>query len=256
MTELYRYRHLLIGWTLREIKVRYKQSLLGAAWAVLQPLSIMLVFSLVFGYLLQVPADGVPYPVFSYAALVPWTFLATSITFAVPSLVNNMNLVTKVYLPRQIFPIASVAASFVDFLIASMVFAGMMLAFGVAFTPALLALPLIVGIEIVLILGVVLLASAVNVFYRDIRFVVPLGMQLWMYLTPIIYPVSQVPPAAEPYFMLNPMAGLVEAYRAVTLHGRWPEWSTLGTAGLVSVAIFVAGYTYFRRTEWQFADII
>jgi lipopolysaccharide transport system permease protein len=253
---LYAYRELLWTWTRRDILVRYKQSLLGAAWAILQPLSIMAVFSLIFTYIVKIPTDGAPYPVFSYTALLPWTFFATAISFAVPSLVNNMTLVTKVYLPREIFPLAAVSASFVDFLVASVVFVGMMLVYRLPLRITFLALPLLLAIQILLTLGVVLFAAAVNVYYRDVRFIVPLGLQLWMYATPIIYPVSLVPERFRPFYMLNPMAGLIEAYRAVTLRSAWPDWSSLGLAAAVSALAFVLGYVYFKRVEWQFADII
>lgn len=253
---LYDHRELLWTWALRDIQVRYKQSFLGAAWAILQPLSMMVVFSLIFVYIVKVPTDGRPYPIFSYTALLPWTFFTTAITFAVPSLVNNMTLVTKVYFPREIFPIAAVGASFIDFLIASLVFVGMMLVYRIPLSVTFLILPLLVVIQILLTLGVVLFASALNVYYRDVRFVVPLGMQLWMYATPIIYPVSLVPERFRALYLLNPMAGLIEAYRAVALRGVWPDWSYVGAAAGVSVILFVLGYLYFKRVEWQFADII
>jgi lipopolysaccharide transport system permease protein len=256
LTALYRHRELLWAWTLRDIRVRYKQSLLGVAWAVLQPLSVMAMFSLVFAYIVPIPTDGIPYPIFSYTALLPWTFFATAVSFAVPSLVNNMTLVTKVYLPREIFPLAAVSGSFVDFLVASLVFVGLMLVYRLPFSATLLAVPVLLLIQVLLTLGVVLIASAVNVFYRDVRFLVPLGMQLWMYATPIIYPVSLVPEWLRPVYMLNPMAGLIEAYRAVALRGTWPDWGTLAPAAGIALVLFALGYVYFKRVEWQFADII
>ncbi|MBL8058556.1 MAG: ABC transporter permease [Anaerolineales bacterium] len=253
---LYQHRELMWAWMLRDIRVRYKQSLLGAAWAVLQPLSIMAVFSVIFGYIVPVPTDGTPYPVFSYTALLPWTFFSTAISFAVPSLVNNMSLVTKVYMPREIFPLAAVAGSFVDFLVAAVVYAGLMLAYRMPVTVTLIAVPALLLIQVLLTLGVVLFAAALNVFYRDVRFLVPLGLQLWMYATPIIYPVSVVPAWLRPLYMLNPMTGLIEAYRAVALYGTWPDWASLAPAAGLSVLLFVFGYVYFKTVEWQFADII
>lgn len=250
------HRELLWAWMLRDIRVRYKQSLLGAAWAVLQPLSIMAVFSLIFAYIVPVPTDGIPYPVFSYTALLPWTFFATAISFAVPSLVNNMSLVTKVYMPREIFPLAAVAGSFVDFLVASVVYIGLMVVYRMPVSITLLAVPVLLLIQVLLTLGVVLFAAALNVFYRDVRFLVPLGLQLWMYATPIIYPVSLVPEWLRPLYLLNPMTGLIEAYRAVALHGAWPDWASLAPAAGLSLLLFVFGYLYFKRVEWQFADII
>jgi lipopolysaccharide transport system permease protein len=243
-------------WTFRDIKVRYKQSVLGAGWAILQPLSLMLIFSVVFTYFVKVPTGGIPYPVFSYSALLPWTFFASSIGFAVPSLVQNMNLVTKIYFPREILPISAVGAGLVDFAIASLVFIGMMLFYGLPITAKLLLLPVLLAIQILLTLGVVLIASGVNVFYRDVRFVVPLVVQMWMYVTPVVYPVTAVPERFRGLYMLNPMAGLIQSYRAITLLGTWPNWGYLGFAAGISIVVFAVGYWYFKHVEWQFADLI
>lgn len=253
---LFRHRELLLMWALREIKVRYKQSLLGGTWAVLQPLSLMIVFSVIFTNFVKIPTDGVPYPVFSYSALLPWTFFATSISFAVPALTQNMNLVTKIYFPREILPAAAVAGAFVDFLVASVVFAAILILYRVPLGAPLLLMPLLLAIQILLTLGIVMFASALNVFFRDVRFVIPLALQLWMYATPIIYPVSLVPERFRPLYMLNPMAGLVEAYRATALQGALPNWDYVGTAAAVSAMTFLLGYLFFKRVEGQFADII
>ena len=256
LATLYNYRELLWTWTLRDIRVRYKQSLLGVAWAILQPLAVTLMFTLVFSLIVRVETGGIPYPVFSFTALLPWTFFAGAISFAVPSLVNNITLVTKVYLPREIFPLAAIGGSFVDFLIASVVFFGMLLYYGVPFYPTLVLVPVLLLIQIALALAVSLFASAVNVFYRDVRFIVPLALQLWMYATPIIYPLEVVPEWLRPYYLLNPMAALIEAYRDVALRGLWPNWNYLGIAAGLSVLLFVLGYLYFKHVEWQFADLI
>jgi lipopolysaccharide transport system permease protein len=254
--ELFRYRELLWSWTVRSIKVKYKQSLLGIVWAILQPLSATILFAVIFSYFVPVDTGGVPYPIFYYSALLPWTFFSISVSFAVPSLVNNMTLVTRIYFPREILPIAAVMASFVDFLVASVIFAGMLVLYQVPVGPVMLLFPILIVIQIALTLGVVLVASTVNVFYRDIRFVMPLGVQLWMYLTPIIYPVNLVPERWRALYMLNPMAGLINAYRSIILQGELPQLNTLGLAALVSGVICVAGYRYFKHMEWQFADII
>lgn len=256
LAELYRHRELLWMWSLREIKVRYKQSFLGAAWAVLQPLVLMVAFTAIFSMLARFPSDGVPYPVFSYAALVPWTFLATSITFAVPSLVNNLSLVTKIYFPREVLPVASVIAAFVDFLMAAAVLVGLMAFFDVPLHATAMWAPLILAVQIMLTLGVVLSLSALTVRYRDVRFVVPLGLQLWLYASPIIYPVSAVPERLRAWYMLNPMSGLIESYRAVLIHGRPPEFEYLAISATLSAALMVLGYLYFKRAEDVFADII
>jgi lipopolysaccharide transport system permease protein len=256
LRELYAYRELLWMWTLREVKVRYKQSLLGAAWAVLQPLVLMIMFTVVFSYFARVPTDGMPYPIFSYTAVLPWTFFATSITFAVPSLVTNMNLVTKIYFPREILPVAAVAAAFVDFLVASIVFLGLMLLYGVPLRATLLWAPVILAIQIALTLGVVLAAATLNVWYRDIRFVVPLGVQLWMYASPVIYPVTLVPERWRTLYMLNPMAGIINSYRRVILQGQPPEMQVLGLSAGVALLAMLLGYLYFKRSEGRFADVI
>jgi homopolymeric O-antigen transport system permease protein len=256
LNSLYRSRELLWIWTLRDIKVRYKQSVLGAAWAVLQPLSLMLVFSLIFTYLIQVPSDGIPYPVFSYTALLPWTFLSSSISLATPSLLQNMNLVTKIYFPREILPISAILASFLDFLIASLVFLGLILYYHIPIRITFILLPFLLIVQVLLTLGLVLFASAVEVFYRDVRFIVPLAIQLWMYATPVIYPVNLVPERFRFIYMLNPMAVLIESYRAIILKGIWPEWIYLWIAAGISGLFFVFGYYYFKKVDWQFADII
>jgi len=246
----------LVLWTQRDIKVRYKQSLLGIAWAILQPFSIMVIFTAVFSLIVRMPSDGVPYPLFSYSALLPWTMLSTSLTMGVPSLVNNVNLVNKVYFPREVLPIAAVAASLVDLLVASAVFAGLMLYYGVVPNPSAVVVPLVLAVQVALILGVVLWASALNVFYRDIRFIVPLATQLWMYVTPVIYPVSLVPERFRTLYMLNPMASIIDSYRRVLLLGQYPEPGYLLVAATIAAVFLVLGYRYFKRAELQFADLI
>jgi lipopolysaccharide transport system permease protein len=254
--ELSAHRGLLITWVIRDIKVRYKQSLMGAAWAILQPLSATLILTVIFSRFVRVPTDGIPYPIFYYSALLPWTFFASSITFGVSSLVSNMSLVTKIYFPREILPLSAVLASMVDFLIASLIFVGMMVFYQVPLNASLICMPLLLLIQIVFTVGVVLLASAMNVFYRDVRFVVPLGLQLWMYLTPIIYPLSMVPSQFRAVYMLNPMASIIDSYRRIILLGEWPSFPYLVLGGGVSVVLVVVAYWYFKRSEAVFADII
>jgi len=256
VAELYRHRELLWIWTLREIKIRYKQSVVGVGWAILQPLVLMLAFTIVFSFLTRMPSEGAPYAVFSYVALLPWTFLATSIAFGVPSLVNNINLVTKIYFPREILPIASVIAAFVDFLVAALVLVGLMWFYGVPVRPAILWVPLAIGIQMALTLGIVFLMAAVNVRYRDIRFLVPLGMQLWMYASPVIYPVNVVPESVRSWYMLNPMSVLIETYRGALLYGRTPHITDIAVTAVISVALLIAGYWHLKRAEGSFADII
>lgn len=254
--ELISYRELLWSWIVRDVKVRYKQSVLGIAWAIIQPLSATLLFALIFSRFIRVPTDGIPYPVFYYSALLPWTFFSSAISFGVPSLINNMNLVTKIYFPREILPFAAVAACFVDFLIASLVFVGMMIIYQVPVGPSILLVPAVLLVQIVLTLGIVLLGSALMVFYRDVRFIVTLGLQLWMYATPIIYRVSMVPPRLRDLYMLNPMAGIIEAYRAILLRTEFPEARHLLVATALSGVLFVVAFWYFKRAEAEFADVI
>ena len=235
--ELIRFRELLWTWVVRDIKVRYKQSLLGVAWAILQPLSATVIMTVVFSRFLRVSTGGIPHPMFYYSALLPWTFSASSIAFGTSCLVNNMNLVTKIYFPREILPISAVLASFVDFLIGAMIFLVMLVLYRVPVSLSWLWLPALLLVQMLLTLGIVLLASALNVFYRDIRFVVPLGMQLWMYMTPIIYPLSLVPDQFRALYMLNPMAGLINGYRRIVLHGRSPDYTYLLTAAATSVVV-------------------
>ena len=256
LSGLFAYRELLINWTLRMIKVRYKQSLLGMAWAILQPLSLTLIFTVVFTFFTRIPTEDIPYPIFSYCALLPWTFFSNALSFAVPSLVSNMDLVMKVYFPREIFPLASILASCLDFLVASVIFIGMMLYYGVSPSPLLLLVPLVLAIQVALTVGIALFASAVNVFYRDVRFVIPLALQLWMYASPIVYPVSAVPEAWQPLYMLNPMSPIIDSYRRLILLGQMPNWRHLGLAALISGLALIAGCGFFKRKEMAFADLI
>jgi len=253
---LWAFREFLWMWSLREIKIRYKQSFLGAAWAILQPLALMVVFTIVFSVFARVPTDGLPYPVFSYIALLPWTFFSASISFAIPSLVNNMNLVTKIYFPREVLPIAAVVAAFLDFLIAAVVFVGLLIFYKVPLQSTMLWIPFLLALQIVLTLGVVLPASALVVWYRDIRFVVPLGLQLWMYASPVIYPASLVPERWRSLYMLNPMAVLIDSYRRVVLYGESPSLVYLGVSVAIALVLLLAGYAYFKRSEVLFADVI
>lgn len=253
---LFQHRELLLIWTLREIKVRYKQSILGGAWAVLQPLVLMLAYTVVFSLFIKLPSGGIPYPIFSYTALLSWTFFASSVTFAVPALINNLSLVTKVYFPREILPIASVGAAFIDFLIALVPFLALFLWYRLPATPAMLWFPALILIQIALVIGIVLPASAMLVFYRDIRFVIPLAIQLWLYATPVIYPITVVPEQFRLLYAVNPMVGIIDSYRRVLLQGVAPNPEYLGTSFAVSVVLAIAGYAYFKHSEETFADHI
>ena len=256
LAKLLQNRDLLWLWTSREIKIRYKQSLLGIAWAILQPLALTVVFTLVFSLLARIDTGDVPYPVFAYSGLVPWTFFATSLSFGVSSLVNNMNLVTKIYFPREILPLASVGAALVDFFIAGLIFIGMMIIYRV--WPGLEIIwvfPLLV-VQIILTVGVTLIGSAVLVFFRDVRFVIPLLIQVWMYASPVIYPVDLVPAGLQPYYFLNPMAGIIDGYRRALILGEPPRMQALLLSAIVSLLLLVFGYALFKRLEPLYADLI
>jgi lipopolysaccharide transport system permease protein len=256
LKELVASRELLFTWTRREFRVRYSQSFLGAAWAVLQPLTLMIIFSVVFGFVLRVETNGVPYPLFSYAGSLPWTFFASSLTFAIPSLVNNMNLVSKIYFPREILPLSSILVCTIDFLIGAVLLIPLMLFYRTEIGINVLLLPVIVLIQIVFSFGLTLILSAMNVFYRDVRFIIPLALQILLYLSPVIYPASQIPEWLRPVYFLNPMAVLIESFRAVLLFNQPPDWPMLGLAALVSSILLLLGYRYFKSAERRFADVI
>jgi lipopolysaccharide transport system permease protein len=254
--QLLAYRELLLVWTSREIKVRYKQSLLGVLWAVLQPAALTVMFSLVFSVLVRVPTGDAPYPIFAYAGLVPWTFFSTAISFGVSSLVNNMNLVTKIYFPREILPLSTILAAGVDFLIAGALYALLMVWYRIPVHPSFILIPVLVMIQIVLMLGVVLLGSAALVFYRDVRFAVPLILQVWLYASPVIYPSSLVPPEWQALYRINPMVGLIEAYRDILVYGQWPQPEPLIVSAVVAFSLCLGAYAWFQRKESSFADLI
>jgi lipopolysaccharide transport system permease protein len=256
ITQLIESRDLLITWTFREFKVRYSQSFLGALWAILQPLSLMLVFSVIFSLFLKVPTDGVPYPVFAYVALLPWTFFSNSISFAVPVLVNNMNLVSKIYFPREVLPFATILVALIDFFIATLVFVALLIIYRTPLTWTIIFVPLLLLIQIIFTFGICLIGAAVNVFYRDIRFIIPLALQILMYLSPIIYPVTSVPEKYRGFYFLNPMAVLIDSYRRVVLFNTLPDWPYLILALVESVILALAGYAYFKHAEKEFADLI
>lgn len=249
-------RDLLLTWTMRDFRVRYSQSLLGAAWSILQPLSLMIVFTVVFSTLMQVPTSGIPYPVFVYTALLPWTFFANSLTLSIPSLVTNMALVSKIYFPREILPLSAILVGLVDFAIASSIYVALLLYYDVSVGVMALLVPVVLLVQVLFTFAIALGASAVNVFYRDIRFVIPLVIQIWLYLTPVIYPVDMVPERYQPIYFLNPMAVFVDTYRRLLLFDQMPQWQYLGFAVALSSILMCISFRYFRSAERQFADRI
>ena len=218
LRELYEARELLSTWTRREFRVRYSQSILGAAWAVLQPLALTIIFSLVFSFFLGVPTDGAPAPLFAYLGSLPWTFFASSLTFAIPTLVNNMGLVSKIYFPREILPLAAIAVCLIDFAIGALILVPMLIFYQWPIGPAVLVLPVLVLIQFVFSYAICLFASALNVFFRDVRFIIPLALQVWMYLSPVIYPPNQIPEQYRALYFLNPMAVLIDSYQIGRAH--------------------------------------
>ena len=256
LSEIWRRRDLLWALTLREIQVRYTQSVLGIAWAVLQPLALMLVFTLIFSVLLKVPSEGVPYPVFSYSALTFWTFFSGSLTRAIPSLEVNEGLIKKIYFPREFFPISSVLSAIFDLVIAFVIFLVIMLYYHMPFTLNMFYVVPLVVIQTIFTIGVCLFASALNVYYRDVKYALPLVVQIWLYATPIIYPMSSIPERFWRFYLLNPMTGIIEGYRDVLAKGVHPPLYYVGVAAAGAVILFVLGYFYFKRIEMSFADVV
>jgi len=257
LREVWEYRELLFFLTWRDIKVRYKQTLLGAAWAILQPLMTVIIFTLFFSRLSGTASDGVPYPLFTYVALVPWFFFANGLAHAATSLVENANLVKKIYFPRLIVPLSGVLAGLPDVLLSSLLLVGMMLMYQVV-PPlsSLVWLPLFLLVALITALGVGIWLAALNVNYRDIRYVIPFLIQLWMFASPIPYSSSIVSDAWRSVYGLNPMVGVVEGFRWTLLGvGQPPGIMTLISAG-VALVILVTGIAYFRRVEKTFADVV
>jgi lipopolysaccharide transport system permease protein len=254
--QLLKTRDLVWAWTVRTLRGRYQQSALGWLWAIVQPVATVAIFAVVFTRILPVDTSGVPYILFSYTAVVPWTLLATSITDMAISLVQNMNLVGKIYFPREALPVAALLARLADFGISFILLGLLMVLFRVPVSPlGLLHLPLILLIQLALILGLGIGAAALNVFYRDVDPLLKLVTQVWFYASPILYPVSLVPEKWRWLYFLNPMSGILAAYRDVLIYDRLPG-DYLWPAAIVSGLILVAGYWFFKRAEFQFADII
>lgn len=254
--ELINARELLWAWTTRNIRARYQQSALGWLWAIIQPGAQVLIFSIIFTKFVPIDTGNIPYPIFSFVAVTPWALLSSSLMDMSQSLVNNMNLVNKIYFPREILPIAGMLARLFDFAIAVCLLFTMIFIYHVPpFLPGWLFLPIIVFIQLALILGLGLASAAANVFFRDVQSLLVLGIQVWFYACPIIYPSSMVPKRLLPLYFLNPMAGVIEAYRDVLLYGRLPGNYLLISSGM-TMLIFLLGYWFFKRVEFQFADIV
>ena len=256
LRELWEYHELLYFLIWRDIKVRYKQTALGAAWAIIQPLFTMIVFTLFFGRLAKIPSDGLPYPIFAYAALVPWTFFANGLTQSADSLAGSANLLRKVYFPRLAIPIATVLAGVLDFIIAFAVLVVMMFWYGVYPTGNIVWLPLLLLLALTTALGVGLWLSALNVQFRDVRYVVPFIVQFWMLATPIAYPSSMISEPWRTWYGLNPMSGVVEGFRWALLGTTASPGGMVWVSAGVALVLLVGGAFYFRRMEKSFADVV
>ena len=255
LKEIWAYRELLAVLTMRDIKVRYKQTVLGAAWAIIQPLTTMLIFTIIFGRLAKIPSEGFPYPVFVYAGLLPWTFFANALSSSGNSLVGSAHLISKVYFPRLIIPLSSVGAGIVDLLISTSILLLLMLWYQVPLTQQILAAPLLMLGVVTAALGVGTLLSALTVSYRDFRFVVPFMIQIWMYLTPVVYGVTFIPEKYRWLLLLNPMAGYIDGFRAAFL-GKPFNLTSLTVSVIMSIILLCTGAAYFEKVERRFADVI
>lgn len=256
LRELWDYRELLYFLTWRDVKVRYKQTALGAAWAIIQPFFMMVVFSLFFGKLAGIPSDGIPYPVFAFCGLLPWQLFAHALTESSNSLVGNQNLITKVYFPRLVVPIAAVLGGVVDFAIAFVILLVMMLYFGIVPGWQIITLPAFILLAIMTALAVGLWLSALNVKYRDVRYTMNFLVQFWLFATPVAYPSSLIPEQWRWLYGLNPMAGVVEGFRWALLGKTDPPGALLGVSIAVVVLLMIGGLYYFRRMEQEFADVV
>jgi lipopolysaccharide transport system permease protein len=256
LNELWEYRELLYFLAWRDIKVRYKEAALGASWAILQPLLTMLIFTLFFGRLAKVPSDGIPYPLFSFAALVPWTFFVTSVQQSSNSVVGSSNLISKVYFPRLAIPVATVLAAMVDFAISGVVLVGMLVYYHRMPSIHVLYVPLFVLLGFLAALGVGLWLSALNVKYRDIRYVVPFLIQFWMFASPIVYPTSMLPARWRTLYALNPMVGVIDGMRWSLLGTHTAPGPVIAVSAVTTLLFAWGGAMYFRKMENRFADII
>lgn len=252
---LWEYRELLYFLVWRDVKVRYKQATIGAAWAVLQPLGTMLVFVVVFSYFAKMPSDGIPYPIFAFTALLPWTYFATAVSQAGGSLISEAQLLKKIYFPRLIVPIAAATVPIIDFAVSFVILLGLMLWYGITPSLAVLMLPVFLALSVMTALAVGLVLSALNVQYRDVKYTIPFLVQFWMFASPVIYPVSLVPEQWRWLYGLNPMVGVIEGFRWVLLGTPSPDFVVMGITALVVAGLLFGGMVFFRNMERRFADV-
>jgi lipopolysaccharide transport system permease protein len=256
LDEVWQYRELLYFLAWRDIKIRYKQTAIGAAWAILQPVFSMVIFSVIFGNFAKIPSDGLPYPIFAYAALLPWTYFAQAIQRSGASLVSSESMIKKVYFPRLIIPLSAALAPIIDFAIAFVVLLGMMVWFGTMPTSGILLLPVFLLLAFATALAVGLFASALNVKYRDVAHAMPFLIQIWMFASPVVYSVSIVPERWRLLYGLNPMAGVIEGFRWALLGMQKPDFTVMIVSAGVVLVLLLCGLVYFRRVERVFADVI
>ena len=254
--ELCRYRELLYFFAWRDIKVRYRQAALGVAWAVIQPLFTMIIFTLFFGRLAHMPSDGIPYPIFAYCALVPWTYFSGVVALAGNSLVGNSSLITKVYFPRVLLPAAAAVAGLLDFFMGSILLALMMIYYHIQPSWALIFSPLVILVMVIFTTGASMFVAALNVRYRDVKYVLPFLIQIWLFVTPIIYPVTIIPERFRPILALNPCWAMVDGLRACLFPGHTVDFTLLGVSVGVAMAVFITGAYYFHKAQRSFADVI
>jgi lipopolysaccharide transport system permease protein len=254
--EIWRFRELLYFLALRDVKIRYKQAVLGVAWAILQPLFAMIIFSLVFGRVAGIHSDGVPYPLFAFCALVPWTYFSGTVSLGGNSLISNSNLITKVYFPRVLLPAASALGGMIDFCISSVFLLGMLIYYRIPLGRSMLLAPLFVAGTMLLAFSVSMLLAALNVRYRDVKHAITFLIQIWLFATPIIYPVASLSKRLQTVMAFNPLAGMIDGFRASIIPSQPMDLTLVASSIGITLALFLVGMLYFRKTEQEFADII
>ena len=250
------YLELLMNLTRREVKGRYSQSFFGFAWAIVQPLSAMIVFTIVFSRVAKMPSDGVPYPLFAYAALVPWFFFMNSVSSGTLSLITYRNIVTKTYFPREVVPLSQVCSRFIDFFAAAVFYAGFMAYYRVGLGPWALMAPVFFGLLILFTVGFTMATSAINVFYRDVNPVVQMALQFWLYLTPVAYPLSATSSRLRWLYVLNPLTAIVEGFRSSLIFDREPDWYFVSISAAITIVLFASAFVMFKKMDKYFADVI
>ena len=256
LKSIWGHRELLYFLVWRDLKVRYKQTIIGIGWAILQPLVTMLISTIIFGYFAKIPSDGVPYPIFAFCGLLPWTYFATALNRCIVSVVADSHVITKIYFPRLILPLAGTASGIIDFFISLVVFLGLMSWYEIPITLWLLTLPFFLMLSLMTALAVGLWLSALNVRYRDVTYTIPFLIQVWMFASPVVYPVNLVPEQWRFVYSLNPMAGVIEGFRWALLGKASPDFSVMGVSALVVAALLAGGLVFFRNMERTFADVI